>query len=77
MVTSFLPLTDHKGLESSTLGLNFLVLPEHFWGPEMELLATCRAAMPSIHGMELPIERHFYLVLCSIIKGAGRLLKLD
>ena len=61
MVTSFLPLTDHKGLESSTLGLNFLVLPEHFRGPEMELWATCKAAMPSIHGVELPIERTLLL----------------
>ena len=57
MVTSFLPITDQKGLESSTLGLNFLILPEHFRGPEMELWATCKAAMPSIHGVELPIER--------------------
>jgi hypothetical protein len=51
MVTSFLPLTNHKSNESSTLGLNFLVLPE------MELWATCKAAMPSIHGVELPIEQ--------------------
>jgi len=61
MVTSFLPLIDQKGLESSTLGLNFLVLPEHFRGPEMELWATCKAAMPSIHGVELPIERTLLL----------------
>jgi len=61
MVTSFLPLTDQQGLESSTLGLNFLVLPEHFRGPEMELWATCKAAMPSIHGVELPIERTLLL----------------
>ena len=61
MVTSFLPLTDQQGLESSTLGLNFLVLPEHFRGPEMELWATCKAAMPSTHGVELPIERTLLL----------------
>ena len=44
------------GLESSTIGLNFLVLPEHFRGPEMELWATCETTMPSIHGVELLIE---------------------
>ena len=61
MVTSFLPKTDLKGLESSTLGLNFLVLPEHFRGPEKELWATCKAEMPSIQGVELPIERTLLL----------------
>ena len=61
MVTSFLPHTHLKGLESSTLGLNFLVLPEHFRGPEKELWATCKAEMPSIQGVELPIERTLLL----------------
>ena len=61
MVTSFLSSTDQRGLESSTLGLNFLVLPEHFRGPEKELWATCKAEMPSIHGVELPIERTLLL----------------
>ena len=52
------PVTDHKGLESSALGLDFLVLPEHFLGPDIELWATCKA---SIHGVALPIERTLLL----------------
>ena len=34
MVTSYLPTSDDTGLESSSLALSFLVLPEHFRGPE-------------------------------------------
>ena len=34
MVTSYTNSLDSTGLESATLGLNFLVLPEHFRGPE-------------------------------------------
>ena len=61
MVTSYLPSSDSQGLESSTLALNFLVLPEHFRGPEQELWATCKADMPRIHGMEIPMERTLLL----------------
>ena len=68
MVTSYLPTTDNVGLESSSLALNFLVLPEHFRGPEQELWATCKADMPMVHGMEIPMERT--LLLGSL---AGRL----
>ena len=62
MVTSYTHSLDSStGLESATLGLNFLVLPEHFRGPEQELWATCKADMPSIHGMEIPMERTLLL----------------
>ena len=61
MVTSYLPTTDPDGLESATLALNFLVLPEHFRGPEQELWASCKADMPLIHGMEIPMERTLLL----------------
>ena len=61
MVTSYTNSLDSTGLESATLGLNFLVLPEHFRGPEQELWATCKADMPSIHGMEIPMERTLLL----------------
>ena len=61
MVTSYLPSTDNNGLESSSLALNFLVLPEHFRGPEQELWATCRSNMPMIQGMEIPMERTLLL----------------
>ena len=61
MVTSYLPTSDTQGLESSTLALNFLVLPEHFRGAEQELWATCKADMPRIHGMEIPMERTLLL----------------
>ena len=42
MVTNYLPVTYPSGLTSSVLGLSFLVLAEHFRGPERELWATCR-----------------------------------
>lgn len=62
MVTSYTHSLDTStGLESATLGLNFLVLPEHFRGPEQELWATCKADMPAIHGMEIPMERTLLL----------------
>ena len=61
MVTSYLPTSDRAGLESATLALNFLVLPEHFRGAEQELWATCKADMPLIHGMEIPMERTLLL----------------
>ena len=61
MVTSYTNTLDNTGLESATLGLNFLVLPEHFRGPEQELWATCKADMPLIHGMEIPMERTLLL----------------
>ena len=61
MVTSYVTTGFHEGLERSTLGLSFLVLPEHFQGEEQELWVTCRATMPSIKGLELPIERSMML----------------
>ena len=61
MGTSYLPTSDPTGLESATLALNFLVLPEHFRSPEQELWATCKADMPLIHGMEIPMERTLLL----------------
>ena len=61
MVTSYVSQSSPGGLESSTLGLSFLVLAEHFQGDEQELWVTCRAAMPSIQGVELPIERTLLL----------------
>lgn len=75
MVTSYLPSATPTGLESSTLALNFLVLPEHFRsgggagaGEDRELWATCKSDMPRIQGMEIPMERT--LLLGSL---AGRL----
>ena len=61
MVTSYVSTSSKDGLESSSLGLSFLVLPEHFQGEEQELWVTCRASMPSIKGVELPIERTMML----------------
>ena len=61
MVTSYVPQISEDGLESSILGLSFLVLSEHFKGKEKELWVTCRAVMPSIQGTELPIERTLLL----------------
>lgn len=70
MLTSFLPHTDPAtGLESSTLQLSFLVLTDHFRGPERELWATCKASMPSIMGVEIPIERT--LLLGSLSEGGS------
>ena len=68
MVTSYLPITYPSGLTSSVLGLNFLVLAEHFRGPERELWATCRSSMLPIKGVEMPVERSLLL---------GRLNRLD
>ena len=61
MVTSYLPITHPSGLTSSVLGLSFLVLAEHFRGPERELWATCRATMLPIKGVEMPVERSLLL----------------
>ena len=61
MVTSYLPITYPSGLTSSVLGLNFLVLAEHFRGPERELWATCRSSMLPIKGVEMPVERSLLL----------------
>ena len=68
MVTSYLPSATPTGLESSTLALNFLVLPEHFRsgggagaGQDRELWATCKSDMPRIQGMEIPMERTLLL----------------
>ena len=61
MVTSYLPVTYPSGLTSSVLGLSFLVLAEHFRGPERELWATCRATMPPIKGVVMPVERSLLL----------------
>ena len=68
MVTSYLPSATPTGLESSTLALNFLVLPEHFRsgggagaGEDRELWATCKSDMPRIQGMEIPMERTLLL----------------
>ena len=68
MVTSYLPITYPSGLTSSVLGLSFLVLAEHFRGPERELWATCRSTMLPIKGVEMPVERSLLL---------GRLSSLD
>ena len=68
MVTSYLPSATPTGLESSTLALNFLVLPEHFRSgggagarEARELWATCKSDMPRIQGMEIPMERTLLL----------------
>ena len=61
MVTSYLPITYTSGLTSSVLGLSFLVLAEHFRGPERELWATCRSTMLPIKGVEMPVERSLLL----------------
>jgi len=61
MVTNYLPVTYPSGLTSSVLGLSFLVLAEHFRGPERELWATCRATMPPIKGVVMPVERSLLL----------------
>jgi len=61
MVTSYLPVTYPSGLTSSVLGLSFLVLAEHFRGPERELWATCRATMPPIKGVVMPVDRSLLL----------------
>ena len=61
MVTSYLPITYPSGLTSSVLGLSFLVLAEHFRGPERELWATCRSTMLPIKGVEMPVERSLLL----------------
>ena len=68
MVTSYLPITYPSGLTSSVLGLSFLILAEHFRGPERELWATCRSTMLPIKGVEMPVERSLLL---------GRLTSLD
>jgi len=61
MVTSYLPTHTTNGLQSSILGLSFLVLAEHFRGPEKELWATCQSSMPPVQGVELPMERRLLL----------------
>lgn len=61
MLTSYLPKIDSEGLETSTLGLSFLVLPDHFRGPGGELWVQCRASMPSIQGVALPLDRTLLL----------------
>ena len=61
MMTSYMPKIDAQGLETSTLGLSFLVLPDHFRGPGGELWVQCRASMPSIQGVALPLDRTLLL----------------
>ena len=61
MVTSYLPTTSPAGLHSSVLGLSFLVLAEHFRGPERELWATCQASMPPIQGAGMMVQRTLLL----------------
>ena len=61
MVTSYLSQPSAGGLSSSVLGLSFLVLAEHYRGEERELWATCRASMPPIKGLAMPVERSLLL----------------
>ena len=70
MVTSYLPITYPSGLTSSVLGLSFLILAEHFRGPERELWATCRSTMLPIKGVEMPVERSLLLGRLTSL-GAG------
>ncbi|XP_023328005.1 uncharacterized protein LOC111701091 isoform X2 [Eurytemora carolleeae] len=68
MLNSYITEVDQDGLESSTLGLNFLVLPDHFRGPDRQLLVSCQAVMPSIQGEQIPLERT--LVLGRLLQSA-------
>ena len=61
MLTSYSPVLDSSGLETSTLGLGFLVLPDHFRGPGGELWVECRASMPSIQGVDMTLDRTLLL----------------
>ena len=51
MVTSYVPKIGSDGLQSSVLGLSFLVLAEHFRGEEREVWATCKASLPTVQGI--------------------------
>jgi hypothetical protein len=73
MVTSYLPRPADHGLTSSVLGLSFLLLAEHFRGPERELWATCRANMPAVQGVQLPVERTLLLGSLAQRPGGERL----